>query len=283
MPARYTVVQYVPDAIADERINIGVIAFTEDRVLPQFLQDWSRVRKFGGSDVEFLKGFARELKQSASPTIFLEGFAVGGGALTAATIMAASGAWTNNIRFTEPRASLRTVEDVLTEMSARFLSEPLHKRRGARDRRHARLIVVRHIRHGLELRMGEEADALVRTRKQIEGLLQAHRFDAVVANGIPYFAAQALSFEMPDADRLKRDVDATAWQLSDVHAFNPALPLAVLALPPRPQYGDADRAAVVYEEGTKVFRQLKAEVLGEDEVEAWATRQSQRLPLSALP
>ena len=33
MAAYYTVVQYVPDPVADERINVGVVGFARGRVL----------------------------------------------------------------------------------------------------------------------------------------------------------------------------------------------------------------------------------------------------------
>src|SRR4051812_34186562 len=105
MPARYTVVQYVPDPIADERINIGVIAFTEDRIVPRFLHDWSRVRRFGGADVSFLKAFARQLHEEVSPALFLDGFERAVGNVNAGSILSASENWMNSIQLTAPRAS----------------------------------------------------------------------------------------------------------------------------------------------------------------------------------
>lgn len=57
---------------------------------------------------------------------------------------------------------------------------------------------------------------LLRKRYTLEGSLDRHHFDVVVGNGIPYFAAQALSFEFPDLTTLKKTMDATAWTVADV-------------------------------------------------------------------
>ena len=59
MVSRYSIIQYVPNPIADERINIGVVAFNEDAVRTHFLSNWERVRYFGMEDTEFLKKLLR--------------------------------------------------------------------------------------------------------------------------------------------------------------------------------------------------------------------------------
>ena len=48
MPSRYSIIQYVPNPIADERIHIGVLAFDENLVKVSFLKNWQRVKDFGG-------------------------------------------------------------------------------------------------------------------------------------------------------------------------------------------------------------------------------------------
>ena len=60
MTSHYSIVQYVPDPIADERINVGVIATGENgTVRVRFLGHWQRVHQFGRGDVSFLQEFAR--------------------------------------------------------------------------------------------------------------------------------------------------------------------------------------------------------------------------------
>ena len=58
MPSRYSIIQYVPNPIADERINIGVLAFDENLVKVSFLKNWQRVKDFGGENIDFLQDFA---------------------------------------------------------------------------------------------------------------------------------------------------------------------------------------------------------------------------------
>lgn len=38
MVSRYSVIQYVPDPIADERMNVGVVVFNDDTVLCTFCE-----------------------------------------------------------------------------------------------------------------------------------------------------------------------------------------------------------------------------------------------------
>jgi len=51
MVSRYSIVQYVPNPIADQRINIGVLAFDDNRVCVRFLSNWERVKRFGMEDI----------------------------------------------------------------------------------------------------------------------------------------------------------------------------------------------------------------------------------------
>jgi len=53
-------------------------------------------------------------------------------------------------------------------------------------------------------------------------------------NGRPFFAARALSFEASEESKvLTREIEATAWAVSDVRREDEALPLAVVVLPPK--------------------------------------------------
>src|SRR6266571_3423111 len=54
MPTTYTVVQYVPDPIADERLNVGVIAVSGGRARSRFLTNWLRAERFGNARVRVL-------------------------------------------------------------------------------------------------------------------------------------------------------------------------------------------------------------------------------------
>ncbi|MBD2774779.1 DUF3037 domain-containing protein [Iningainema tapete] len=73
MVSRYSIIQYVPDPIADERINIGVVVFNEDAVKSRFLTNWERVRLFGMEDIDFLKDFADRVQKAALDDILFPG------------------------------------------------------------------------------------------------------------------------------------------------------------------------------------------------------------------
>ena len=77
-PSYYSVIQYVPNPIADERINIGVIAFDDRTVLVHFLKNWNRVRNFGGEDIGFLLEFAKRMEESAKSGLLFPGDAENG-------------------------------------------------------------------------------------------------------------------------------------------------------------------------------------------------------------
>jgi Protein of unknown function (DUF3037) len=66
MPGYYSVVQYLPDPVTDERVNIGVITYGDGGIRCRFLRTWTRVRMFGGEDVSFLREFAAGVTQATA-------------------------------------------------------------------------------------------------------------------------------------------------------------------------------------------------------------------------
>ena len=105
-----------------------------------------------------------------------------------------------------------------------------------------------------------------------------------MGNGVTYFAAQALSFELPDVALLKQNLDATAWSVGDVKEQNPDLPIGVVALHPLPGTETYPRAIEAYERARIIFEGLDARVLarkslslGRCHSQAGATRRRLRL------
>jgi hypothetical protein len=61
--------------------------------------------------------------------------------------------------------------------------------------------------------LGDAAKDLVKSNYPLSGYRTKHKFDVVVANGQPYFAAQGISFEV----RVKEDIqNSIAWKIADV-------------------------------------------------------------------
>lgn len=74
MVSYYSIIQYIPDPIADERINIGVLAFDDHSVQVKFLSRWDRVSSFAPvADVSFLREFAQQMQTVAEEGLLFPG------------------------------------------------------------------------------------------------------------------------------------------------------------------------------------------------------------------
>jgi hypothetical protein len=107
MVCYYTIVQYYPDPIADERINIGLMVFGHDQVRSRFLRDWHRVVQFGKEDISFLHDFVQRAETWDE-----------------ATLKDCIIRWDRSIQFRQPLPSSLEPEDLLDEMARLFLREP---------------------------------------------------------------------------------------------------------------------------------------------------------------
>lgn len=279
----YSVVQYYPDPNADERINIGVVAYHNATVRARFLTEWSRVKRFGGEDVSFLKDFTRRFQRVVAYQTDMAREAQTLGVdvvpeppapeITAETLERMFAEWSNSIRFTEPRAAIQGVEALLQETARRYLVVHRPQSTRSRDQRTASSVVVSKVRKGLtNVLPPEEAETLLRTDYKLGGVRQDHYFDVALANGSPYFAAQSASFEVPDptSKALHQRLDSIAWALSDTRPREQGIEIGVMALPPAADSPHADEMQSLYEERTALFADLGAKILPENAVEAWA-------------
>jgi hypothetical protein len=249
MAAYFTVVQYVPDPIADERINVGVIVFENGKVRSRFVKNWVRARNFGHEDIQFLRTFAAEANT-----------------LDEKKIREIAHSWNHSIRLTQPIGSLLDAGALLADTAKRYLRiEAL-----ATKVYHGRSFVIgqteRTVKRALQDTIGREAAQLVRRHITIQGRSGDREFDIGADNGRPYFAARALSFQVPDTKMLHREVESTAWAVADVHKAEPRLPLAVVVLPPNSRHNRE-----VFDEAIRDFQIARAKVVRQPELEEWAT------------
>jgi len=281
MSAKYSIIQYVPDIITDEKINIGVVAFDRDTVRVRFLSNWERVRRFANQDVKFLQVFAKDLENAASPDALLPGVEEFP-RLNEDFILAMIRKSVNSIQLTESRGSVKQVDELLNDISARFLSEHFVVRRDYRDRRAAIHLAKSKIRQVLLAHLEDEmgADHFLKSASSLDGKHQPHTFDTVVANGVPYLAANGISFELPEARKLKTHIDAFAWSIRDVHDRDPAFPIGVVTLPPKPDNEEHARLQELYEQTVTVYTDLGAEILNENNIEMWAQKVINKIPLA---
>jgi hypothetical protein len=256
MAAFYSVIQFIPDPVADERINAGVVVFDGERVRARFIENWGRLQRFGNKDVGFLKDFAREFVDRCHD-VHLEG------RVTEQSVREMASTWRSLIQLTPPRGSLLDVESLLKDAEERFLAND--KRAGTRPftKHHMKKFAVEAALLAFVQRGGPEARRLVKRDFPIAGVVEDHPFSLAIANGRPLVAAEVFSFVGADVKGQEKDVRATAWAFDDVRKRHPDLTLAALVL-------RGDEPTAPFEDARKVFGSLDVEVVLKDSVDKWA-------------
>jgi hypothetical protein len=123
MTSKYSVIQYVPNPISDERINVGVVAFDEKNVKVHFLSRWERVCCFGAAEnIDFLRDFAHRMEEAAEAGLLLPGDEAGKVPKHERLTKIAKG-WINSIQFTEPRGSLEDIDSLIEDIAKTYLLE----------------------------------------------------------------------------------------------------------------------------------------------------------------
>ena len=267
MTTHYTIVQYVPDPTADERMNIGVIVWDDARVYSNFVNDFSRARAFSLKNVKFLKEFAdyvgnltkepnRDYREFSPPRIekLIQ-------------------TWTDSIQFTQARGSTKSSSQLIAELPLRFLrvqEEVPITTTPSRNRAFAVRVAYRCILDAAKARAPDRAKHLVRKHLSLQGKFNEHSFDVGLVNGSPFAAVNALSFGIVSRVTLQKEIDATAWIFDDVRKRTEDLPLAVYI-------ARAEHDQALFELTAKTFRGLKSKVISEErEMMNWAATQVQR-------
>jgi Protein of unknown function (DUF3037) len=273
MTSRYSIVQYVPNPIADERINIGVVAFDDNDVRVKFVNNWGRVRNFGGEDINFLRDFAKRMNKAAEEGLLFPGDQPNDTPKHERLKKIARG-WMNSIQFTEPRGSLEDVESLLEDIAQTYLVN-VFSTKTKRNRQDAARITTSIIRNTL-LSYNDQPvlKEMLHNDFLVKGSHKEHKFDAVVANGQTYFAAHGISFEVDIPESLQ---DSISWMISDVKKVDSKLPIGIVALPPKQGWQDYEKLNEMYQKTIATYRSLGAEVLQENEVQPWASQTIDKL------
>lgn len=210
MASHYSVVQYVPDSVIDERVNIGVIVFDENVVLSRFLSDWRRVHAFGGEDVKFLKDFASEVvgKSGVAQKSLREQVR----ALANDDILGMAESWSHAIQLTTPRGSTLDVEGLLVDVASRFLHRTKPR------------AVTPKVDVSTELK--QQLQSLVDSQQVVpdhtfkESASGVPRQVAYFANHHANVALDILKVNYQNATSLIRAADAEANKIHDIRASN---------------------------------------------------------------
>ena len=249
MTSFFSVVQYVPDPVADERVNIGVLVYGDGKVRARWISDWKRgAAQLGRArDADFLRDVASTLGNS-----------------TEADIRKPNRAWFDVIQLTESRASLLPPDELLADIADRFLrSKPVSVPK-ARTHVEAAQDARKRVREAFVARLGKGGSGLVRSNIQTKGANAWHTFDVGIQNGKLIGGVFALSFEVERA--LDREIKATAFSLEDVWQAHEDVPLAVAALPPR------DDTRELFFLAKDLFPKFGAVLCVGEEITDWASK-----------
>ena len=247
MPAYYCVVQFVPDTVRNERINIGVVAYSKTEKLSQFLQNWRRVKYLGG-DEHFLRSVVDDISH-----------------MDVTDLTRIVDRWQNCVQITQPAPSLLDAGELLLDASKRFLVDPEITERAYRTKAEVRQRALSELKAAVSAQINRTAVNLLKRDEKLRGRFDSHVFDIAAKNGEVIFAADAISFQIPDAKSLQKTIDATAWAIDDVLKQRNDIPLTVVAAKPEEGNEVFDRAKSIYEG-------LGAEFVSEDQSQPWAQK-----------
>jgi len=271
----YSVLQYVPDPVRGERLNIGVLVAAEagdyfgSRLLSK--SALGRVKRLGGTeDLSFLQDIKDELARDHITQGTLPGAAEG--TWDAAALRSASSEWANTVQLTAPRAALHAnAPQLLRELFNSLVSDPTPTQARARDRRTINNRISRHIRQALRERLPEiSPDRYLKRGVSVDGALQAHQFDFELRNGRPLDLVRSISFEARNTKVLQTEIDATAWAIDDLHKSPASTPVTVVTIGGGKQLGSAEA----------VYTSLGANFVREAEIGSWLKTASDRLLLA---
>ena len=249
MPAYYSIVQFVPSRVADERINVAVVVYDDQRLVCRTLHHWGRVRTFAGESVEHVRDSVESMLSSD---------------LEPDDILRSAEAGVSTVQFTRPRASLLPADALLDQIAGAALMD-----REPQRRVHSKNDVIRAGRVALEREasshLGTGHNLGVVANATIDGKRAGHEADLALKNGRLLLVAQAISFDRSTKRDVQRDVNALAWFLDDLNSVTHPPQRAILVAPPAIAGDRTDYVA-----GTDLFRELNAKVVLRGEIDAWA-------------
>jgi hypothetical protein len=265
MAAKYTIVQYLPDPLAGECINIGVIVFGAGQLLARFLDNWERVEAFANyADISFVREFAEQFQEVDPEQLGLQLIAPLE-SITAETIQSLTTRWIHSIQLTPPGFSIKDPGQLMETLAPRYLKTATAVRSQAPTGR-PRQTAAKFAASALERAVREKNyDITVRRKHLLSGGINSYRFDAVAMNGQPYVAAQGFSFEVSDQNELERNVDALGFAVADVRDRFPDLPIGIVALRRR-----QDEEKEPYLRALSLFGYYKVRMLDEQDAVVWA-------------
>jgi len=272
MAAFFSIVRFVPDSVANEAVNIGLLVASGTRVEVRTLSDWDRVKHFAGAAWREARRLVEELEQDPKTFLGLTQVDV------ADDLRAATARWTRALQFSDVRASLDTLDGVMTSLEPMVL---VGQRGDMLPLQSRRVVVVRTVYRAMssafELRFERKARGLVKQHARVSGHRTSHKLDVGVVNGSIYAGAFALSFSTVQPERQWKDTDAVAFAVDDLRATGLSAPLCVVTDVP-----SCDGAEEAYRRADHLFAGMEIERVAVQNVDEWARRAITSVPDALL-
>ena len=274
MGAKYSIIQYLPDASADERINIGVIIMEGNNVKVKFLEDWRRVECFARQDIGFLKDFGQEVRNAIDPESTIPGLPRPW-TLTVEEITHLAQQWRNSVQITSPIGSILSADTLMMRISLRYLKERQREIRILRDKNYAIKSLEEPLKAALTARLGVKGPRLVRRHISVDGEMFSHELDIGISReGNIYVGSYGISFEISDREAAFQHARNAAVAIGDIRKKNNDLPVGVVLLPPIKESEESSKSYIkkqdAYERARHDLNRVGARLLSEQQADSWA-------------
>lgn len=120
MSCKYSIIQYFPNPINGERINIGIVVIDDnDTIKLTFLTNWNRVKAFAidSNDITYLFGCVAKFEKLAAQNVFY----VRDDRTNLQRLLFVINNWHYLIQFTDLRGSLDSIDALLLALVKEFL------------------------------------------------------------------------------------------------------------------------------------------------------------------
>ncbi len=252
----YSVIQYVPDPFAGERVNVGLVVLSADGDFGaiEFRDSRRRAQRLSpGANLDFIDAVRDEL----SARLPSRGRQRKLGLVRPLTLQDLRRRYEesgNVLQFSEPRPSSAEPEQLVQRLSDMYLPR-LERAQRSRGSRAVRGVIRRAI-------LATDARDHLRAEVAVRGLHDEYSFPFGLVNGTVRHVIEALSLERSNKDEVRADLYATAYRFEDLRRadFLPPMSLVVAAAPSDELLGTA----------RSVVADVGGRLVTESEVPDWA-------------
>lgn len=224
------------------------------------------MRAFSKEDPQFLKEFFKKLPQEQIELFNVDAV------FSEDKFRKIFHKWGNSIQFSELRASVKPVPELIREISAIFIGKGIKEAQAALQNKHQVFHKAwKELKNAMNDRFGKSGMSLLKQNYALTGKIEKHEFDLAIVNGTPYAGALALSFKVRDSLSMRKDVDAAAFAFDDVKKGAKSISLALIVDPPK-------GSNVAYSRAKHVFKTLKVPMVASRSSITWAKKIVGQLP-----